>query len=82
MIIVRVELHSAITHKVTELAKVRIYNDGTSEDENIGHYNVEVLRKRGNGIMRKGRVEQYPRKSYHILRLVIKALRSAFPEEH
>ncbi len=81
MIIVKVELHSAITRKVTELAKVRISNDGTSRDENIGHYDVAVFQKNSQRIIRSGRVEKYPRQSYHILRLVLRALRSTFPEE-
>lgn len=81
MIIVRVELHSAITNEVSEIAKVHIYNDGTSQDPKIGHYNVEVLHKNGKKVTRRGRVNGYPRQAYHVLRLVVRALKSAFPEE-
>lgn len=38
MIIVRVELHSAITGRVTELARMGIINDGTSEINAKGNY--------------------------------------------
>ena len=34
MIVVRVELHSAITHQVTELARMHICNDGQASSDN------------------------------------------------
>lgn len=90
MIVVRVELHSAITKKVTVLGKMFITNDGTHPDAKRGNYDVFVFKKNKvtevlwntvSDISRKGRVENYPRLSYNIWRLVARALLSAFPEE-
>ena len=65
-----------------------IYNDGKSEDPKRGNYGVRVYRKDADpnpmlsgSVARKGRVENYPRLSYSVWRLVLRALRSAFPEE-
>ncbi|QIW87203.1 putative transcription factor [Agrobacterium phage OLIVR2] len=45
MIVIRIELHSAVTQKVTELGRMHIANDGSSLDPTIGHYDGKVLRK-------------------------------------
>lgn len=45
MIVVRVELHSAITGKVTELARMAISNLGTQVDPKLGDYVGNVLRR-------------------------------------
>ncbi len=42
MIIVRVELHSAITGKARELARMVIANDGSSTDPRIGNCTAQV----------------------------------------
>lgn len=80
MIIVRVELHSAIDGSITEIARMRIVNDGTGGDLKVGNYTVSTLRGRGeqglnkNIIQHVGRVEGHPRLREHVWKLVAKAL--------
>ena len=80
MIIVRIELHSAVTGKVSEIGYMQIINDGTGKGAR-GNYDVNVMRRGSTAIQRTGRVDNYPRKSYNVWRLVLRALMSAFPEE-
>lgn len=88
MIVVKVELHSAITGKVTMLAQAIIHNVGTREQGKKGDYRVVVAKKGHFDFrqmlkkpLREGSVEDYPRLSYNVWRLVIRGLLSAFPEE-
>lgn len=81
MIVVKVELHSAITKNVSLLYQVVIANDGTSKDPTRGNYDVAVGRKSHKTLLlvwtessRRGRVEGYPRQSAHVLNLVSRAL--------
>jgi hypothetical protein len=79
MIVVKVELHSAITHRMTELGRLVIANDGTGTFA-TGNYdaflgkkgadNAEVLRRP----QRTGRIEKHARNSYSVWVLVLKAL--------
>lgn len=97
MIVVKVELWGARTGKVRELFRMTLSNDGTQGDGNRGNYDVALFRKgttvitkKGSniirsgstGVLRRGRVENFPRRSYHVGRLVLRALRSVFPEEN
>lgn len=80
MIIVKIELHSARTGKITELGRAHISNTGvlTSENPNRGDYNVELFRKgSATKVQRKGLVRDYPRNSYTVWELVRRALESA-----
>ena len=78
MIIVRVELHSAITHKVTEIARMRIANIGGTRT--LGHYFAETYRGRSAEALsegarqRSGTIRDYPRLSIHVWHLVARAL--------
>jgi hypothetical protein len=78
MIIVRVELHSAITRTVTEIARMRITNIGGTRS--VGHYSAETLRGRSSkqlaqGVrQRAGAVRDYPRLKIHVWHLVARAL--------
>lgn len=77
MIVVKVELWSARTGKVSTLGIMRISNDGTSRDEEIGNYMGHVMRKPTfTSITRTGIVEEHRRKSYPIWFLVAKMLRN------
>jgi hypothetical protein len=86
MIVVRVELHSAITHKVTELARLYISNIGGTRTS--GDYEVEILRGRSTKDLdkriaqRKARVLGHSRLSEHVWNLVEKALRAAGYGDH
>lgn len=88
MLVLRLELHSAITGKITETGTTIIANDGTGTD-NLGNYTVRVGNKNDAGNIRKiydnpqrmGSVKNYPRLSYNVWRLIVRALLAAFPEE-
>lgn len=81
MIIVRVELHSAITHQITELARMRICNVGVSQDGKQGDYVADTFRGRNKAdldkstVQRTGTVHRHRRLSLHVWHLVYKALR-------
>lgn len=82
MIIVKVELHSAITNNITLLGVLKICNDGTSNIKERGNYDVYMYRKNNlNQVLRQGKVTNYPRLSYSIFKLVCRAIKSIFPEE-
>lgn len=84
MIVLKLELHSARTGKVTELGRTVIFNEGDSATPKRGNYGVAVCRKGSTDWrkpLRTGSVKDYPRLSYNVWRLVVRALRSAFPEE-
>ena len=96
MIVVKVELHSAITGEVTEIGRTYIHNKGGTTTR--GEYAVNVCKKGSKRkpiemfpdakvpytaprAQRTGEVLDYPRRSHNIWRLISRALRSAFPEE-
>lgn len=78
MLVVRVELHSAITGKVTEIARMIIGNVGGSK--NLGDYVCRTYRGRSaedldkRAVQRSGKVETYPRLSLHVWHLVGRCL--------
>lgn len=78
MIIVRVELHSAITGEVTELARMHIANAGGTDA--IGDYHVSTLNGRSTTaldrgvVQRRGKVLRHQRLALHVWHLVSKAL--------
>lgn len=84
MIVVRVELHSAITGKVTELARATLCNTGEGS-HTVGHYAVATLRGRDRAALdaaqvadratRRGEVRDWPRLRLHVWNLVAEALR-------
>jgi hypothetical protein len=80
MIVVRVELHSAITKRVTELARMHICNIGGTADR--GDYSVETFRGRDKEaldrrvVTRKGNIRDYPRLAIHVWHLVYEALKA------
>lgn len=80
MIVVRIELHSANTGKVSEIGRMNIANTGGGTAAR-GDYVVNVFRKGSSVVLRRGHVFDYPRQSYNVWRLVCRALKSAFPEE-
>lgn len=91
MIVVKVELWSAVTGKSSELGRMYIANDGTGTANNC-HYDAAVCRKGSKEVptplapsgpkpTRRARVEDYPRLSYNVWRLILRALRASFPEE-
>jgi hypothetical protein len=90
MLMVRIELYSAVDGRVEELGRMYLANDGKGT-ESSSTYDVAVCRKGVPGIpeniggfeaaARTGRVLDYSRKSYNVWRLISRALLAAFPEE-
>lgn len=84
MIVVRVELLSAITGKTTELARMHIANNGG--DAKLGDYLVNTLRGRSKedldaawrnkSYTRQGQVLKHRRLDLHVWHLVGKALQN------
>lgn len=91
MIVVKIEMWpKGDESKKREIGRTYIYNAGGSLTR--GDYEVRVCRKNsfettgerlrtGRGFTRTARVEDYPRLSYNVWRLISRALRAAFPEE-
>lgn len=78
MIVIRVELHSAITGNVSELARMHICNVGGTAAK--GEYRCETLRGRCTDdlnkriVQRTGSVLNYPRQAIHVWHLVARSL--------
>ncbi len=76
--IIRAELHSAITGQITEIERARIANIGRSET--LGNYATETLRgpcaeDLNKGIVQRSSfIEKHPCKAQHVWHLVAKAL--------
>jgi hypothetical protein len=89
MLVVRIELWSAVTGEKTEIGRMYVANDGTSERQDRGDYTAKVCRRGSFEYpgwdnlrpVREGSVRDYPRLSYNVWRLVSRALRACFPEE-
>lgn len=79
MIIVKVELHSAIDKTIQELARMYISNDGTGTEE-VGNYKVELLKRGTTSVYRVGKVLNHARKRLSVWILVVKALGSVFKD--
>lgn len=75
MLVIRVELHSAITHEITEIARMQLYNDGEGT-RTRGDYVGEVFRGRNfealdlGTVHKRGAVKNWPRLQKHVWRLV------------
>jgi len=83
MIVIKVELHSAVTGQVTELGRMIIANDGKQGNGSIGDYNVYVGRKGETDDykicitpQRHGNVKGHRRHALSVWTLVRKALDS------
>jgi hypothetical protein len=79
MIVVRVELHSAVTGEVTELARAIISNDGTGTQQRA-HYKATTLHGRSREQLdrltpqRTTTLRDWPRKTLHVWCLISEAL--------
>lgn len=81
MIVVTIELWpKGIKSRRRELGRMLIDNQGGTVKR--GDYRVRVMRKGSETkVLREGEVNNYPRLSYNIWRLVCRALKGTFPEE-
>ena len=80
MLVVRVELWSAVTGEKTELARMEIANKGDHPVHSKGNYSVRTLRGRstkdldGRTTQRSAEVKDWPRLALHIWNLVAVSL--------
>lgn len=95
MIVIRVELHSARTGKVTEIARMMIHNVGqfpANVGKGLWNYGVEVYRGRSKVALdksmknrsarRMGAVQNHPSDRVHVWHLVAKALKACEYGDH
>jgi hypothetical protein len=81
VIVVRVELHSAVTGKVSELARMYIVNNGTDRRTTHGSYWCRTVKGRSTAalnklhVQRAGFTDNYPRTRLHVWNLVARCLR-------
>lgn len=85
MLVVRVELHSAITGLVSQIAVMKLWNTGGGTPSR-GDYKAEVIKGRidlpgtlsgyrtQGKVLRTGCVADYPRKNKHVWNLVARML--------
>ena len=80
MIIVRVELWSAITGKKTELARMHIGNDGTNANPRAGDYSGQTFIGRSKAqldrltVSKTGRLVNFSRQQLHVWNMVARML--------
>lgn len=80
MLVVKVELHSAVTHQVTEIARANISN--ISPGCEVADYSVDCFEYGGTHKgHRTGTLKGYRRWSTPVLQLIAKAILAAIPEE-
>lgn len=68
MIVINVELHSAITGEVSRLGKAVICNDGTGSMTR-GNYKMKLYGKT-DSLMRECALTNWPRKAKHVWQLI------------
>lgn len=74
MIVVKVELHSARTGKVTEVGRLLIANDGTGTPRRGNYTGVLLRRGSTKRVQRTARLLDYPRQSYTVWEFVRRML--------
>lgn len=81
MLVVKIELHSAITGEISEIARMRVYNDGAGT-RTRGDYIGEVFRGRNfealdkNTIHKRAELRNWPRLDRHVWNLVAVMLKN------
>lgn len=83
MIVVKIELWSAVTGEKTEIGQMVLANDGTSRDIKRGNYDVKLGRRGVTDTkiiwqkpQKQARVELFPRQSFSVWVLVARALKN------
>lgn len=73
MIIVKIELHSAVTGQIFEIGRMRICNTGGTRTR--GDYSIELMRRgTTDKVLKRAEVKNHARLSYSVWVLVAKAL--------
>lgn len=75
MIVIKLELHSAIDGSVTQFGEAHICNDGTGTPE-IGNYDLIIMKPNSRTLWKTGRVIGFKRKRYSVWKLLFYALGS------
>lgn len=78
MIVVKVELHSAITGQITLLGKAIIANDGRGTCAS-GNYWMDLRGKNNVAMKDRVRIEKWPRQAKHVWALVARMLQEVYP---
>jgi hypothetical protein len=79
---VTIQLISAQNGQRSTLGVMDICNTGESMDPRIGHYTGRLYRKGTvSKLQREGKVQNWPRKSYTVWRLVLRMLQDMHPED-
>ena len=76
MIIVKIELHSALSGAVTEIGRMHISNEGkfTDDKKTKCNYIAQIMRRGTLTPLKSTIVESYPRASYSVWELVRRVL--------
>jgi hypothetical protein len=81
MIVIKIELHSAVTKEIIELGRMYISNNSTGT-ETQGNYDVRLLRKGEieyhGRILRSGEVLGYKRKQHPVWFLISQAIKACY----
>jgi hypothetical protein len=92
LIVIRVELwKKGSSANCQEIGRAYLWNTGVTQDGKRGNYQIRVARRGEHDpqtvlslgkFTRAGALLNFPRLSYNVWRLVIRALLEAFPEEN
>jgi hypothetical protein len=80
MIVVKVELHSAITRQVKEIARMQICNDGSGTLTKGHYYGSTYIGRSKEALdrmmpLKSGYIHGFPRQALHVWNLVARMLR-------
>jgi len=78
MIVVHMDLNSAITGQQSQLCKILIINDGNGT-KNRGNYSYSIWGK-NNRLMKQGHIKNWPRLAKHSILLLQAVLEDAYPQ--
>jgi hypothetical protein len=78
MLVIKVELHSAVTREVKTIATAHIVNEGTGT-ELRGNYRMWLMGKNCRA-MTDVRITNWPRKSKHVWQLISRMLKEIYPK--
>lgn len=76
MIVIKVELHSAVTGKITSLGNAVVCNDGTGTAKR-GNYTMALTGKNGRP-MGHAQLTNWPRQSKHVWALIARLLHKVY----
>lgn len=82
MLRITVELISSRNGRITRLGQMDIYNTGLHpEHPKRGDYRGRLYNCKGKQMNRTGEVNNWPRQSYPIWRLICRMIKEMYPEE-